>query len=460
MNRSFAFARLVALLSALLVVGFPIAAVAQELHPATSPGATPVPADTLDLPAMSLEPSDLDQAGLADLGITYGGFATLDFAARGYAEVRGGDTPKNVDRYSGLLGDAGWQTSHVNYFASPNPDQPGEFTQRLRTAVTQYADADGATRAFDALTDTGEITAYSVEVIPWEGDMPHADQAVLWRYDSTRKATGAPLHALELDLRLGNLTASVTLDDFRGQKPSIAVVESLTADLLRRIETVQASGEPGLSASALRFALPTDTASYDNYARLDEEWTRYYGETPDHLKQRLSIYPDLPDIYVVYQYLGFDESDEAAVITFRSYIYPFDSASAASTWMAKATEGATPVADAPTFGDESFTFACTCDESPGAGQPAPTGFGAVIRVGSKVAVFNLVAPWEISLAAFTDVAQAQTDCLADGGCLQPAPIPSSLVPVTGTDKEVVGRDAESIAGADFSAMIAPAETDR
>src|SRR5262245_4395675 len=162
MNRStFACTRFITLLFALLLTVFPAAASARGTRAVASPIGGSLAAGILDLPAMTLTPSDLDAAGYEDLGLTYGGLETLEIASEIYAEIRVGATAVNDADYASLLRDAGWKAAHETYFASPQPNNPDEFSLRVWSIVTQYTDDDGAARAFAALSDGGEVTAFA-----------------------------------------------------------------------------------------------------------------------------------------------------------------------------------------------------------------------------------------------------------------------------------------------------------
>jgi hypothetical protein len=278
---------------------------------------------------------------------------------------------------------------------------------------------------------------------------------VLWRYDGVRESSNSPFHALALHLRLGSLTASVVLDDFGTRPQDVATIDSLAGALVRRIAVVRANDEPGLSGSALRFAQPEEAPSWDNYVRHDGQHIRFFGESADAAAHREATYPDVEEIYTTYQTLAFGEADAADDILFRSYVYLFPDETAASAWTKAAAEGAPLIDGAPTFGDESFI--CQCGEDTGAGGDTLHGFAAVIRVGTRVALFQLYAVWDLSLDTLTEVAQTQAGCLANGNCLQPATFPDALNSTVGEDTPGAIRDAGAMVSQDFPAMIAPEE---
>jgi hypothetical protein len=428
MNRTDFVSRLVALFFTLVLTAVPVVAVAKE-GPAAKSVRTPARAVApLDLAAMALTQTDLADAGLDGFGLSYGWLGTLNDVADLIAEDRGGATPENTEHYAQLLRETGWQRTYQSGLATPRTDDPSKFALRLRSDITRYAAAAGAARSFAVWTDTAEITTHTVEVLPWDpetGEEPPVDDAVLWRYDGVQQSTGLPFHSLELHLRLADLTASIALDDFGREQPDVAAIESLAQALVRRIEAALANGDPALSAAALRFAVPAEVPTYDNYARHDGQDVRFFGEPAPAAKRRAASYPDANVVYIVYETLPFGNPDATDDILFRAYVYQFTNERDASAWMKTATEGAPLIADAPTFGDESYT--CVCSDTPSATGPAPHGYGTVIRVGTRVALFNLDATWDISLDAFADVAHMQVHCLADGDCFQPASLPGSLL---------------------------------
>jgi hypothetical protein len=427
-NRTNLVPRLVVFLFTLVLTTFPVVAVAQAASAPTSARTTAGAAASPDLAAMALTQTDLADAGLDGFGLTYGWLGTLNDVANLIAEDRAGTAPANTEHYAQLLRETGWQRTYQSGLATPRSDDPSTFALRLRSDITQYADDDGATRSFAVWTDDGEITTHTVDVLSWDpeaGERPPVDEAVLWRYDGVQQSTGLPFHSLELHLRLANLTASVALDDFGREQPDVAAIDSLARALVRRIEAVLANEALGLSAAALRFAVPAEVPAYDNYARHDGQDVRFFGESVSAAKQRAASYPDAEDMYIVYETLPFGKPEATDDILFRSYVYQFANERDASAWMKTATEGVPLVADAPTFGDESYT--CVCSDTPSATGPVPHGYGTVIRVGTRVALFDLYATWDISLDAFADVAHLQVRCLADGDCFQPASLPGSLL---------------------------------
>lgn len=450
MNRIHTCSRLIALLFALLLTALPVAAIARENHVITSSSATSA-VNQLDLPAMALTQADLDRVGLDGFGLAYGEMATAESTADRLAEPRGGTTPENTATYARLLSETGWQRTYESGFSFPRTGDPSDLAQRFRFVVTQFAGEDGAAQAFAVLTDTADITAYTVDVVPLSDDI--ADSAILWRYDGVRQSTGAPFHALELHLRLADLTAAISLDEFGNQQPDVAAIEALAATLVHRIQTVRSAGEPGLSASALRFTLPTDADSYDNYARLAGQDIRFYGESAAAAKRRAATYPATDDIYIVYETLAVGGPEPGDDVLFRAYVYQFATESAASAFMKDASNGVPLVDDAPTFGDESYT--CVCGEGTSSEGAEQHGFGTIVRVGTNVALFDLYAAWDLSLETLSVVAGLQVACLADGQCLAPAPIPNALQP----GDEPIPSDLEpqfpSQMTEPFPSMIAP-----
>ncbi len=109
----------------------------------------------------------------------------------------------------------------------------------------------------------------------------------------------------------------------------------------------------------------------------------------------------------------------------------------------------TEVADAPTLGDASATFAT--QRPVGASEQTAGGFRIYSRVGAIVAVLDIGSVPDMPLNGATRIMEMQVACIEEQGCTGPATLPARLF--GGTDEAVT---EEPEAGGDQAAEPTPA----
>ena len=107
------------------------------------------------------------------------------------------------------------------------------------------------------------------------------------------------------------------------------------------------------------------------------------------------------------------------------------------------------VADAPTLGDASATFAT--QRPVGASEQTAGGFRIYSRVGAIVAVLDIGSVPDMPLNGATRIMEMQVACIQEQGCTGPATLPARLF--GGADEAVT---AEPEAGGDQAAEPTPA----
>lgn len=103
----------------------------------------------------------------------------------------------------------------------------------------------------------------------------------------------------------------------------------------------------------------------------------------------------------------------------------------------------TEVADAPTLGDASATFAT--QRPVGATDQTAGGFRIYSRVGAIVAVLDIGSVPDVPLNGATRIMEMQVTCIEEQGCTGPAPLPGRLL---GDTDEAVAEEPEQEAAGD------------
>ena len=142
-----------------------------------------------------------------------------------------------------------------------------------------------------------------------------------------------------------------------------------------------------------------------------------------------------------------------------SALYAFPGDAEAESWFTAQQErlraqetGATTfteVAEAPTLGDASATFAT--QRPVGASEQTAGGFRIYSRVGAIVAVLDIGSVPDMPLNGATRIMEMQVACIQEQGCTGPATLPARLF--GGTDEAVI---EEPDAGGEQAAEPTPA----
>src|SRR5215210_3175457 len=186
-----------------------------------SPLASPSPvARTLDLAAMALTPSDLDDLGLPGFGQQTSAFLTLEEQAEQLASAA--NLGMDADALGSRLAAAGFQRRYQRQLGLPA--HPGARPAQLRTFVApyiiEYASVDGAAAGIALLESeagTGMTDVPGTRVI--------GDRSEITRFRRLSDS-GKPYQALDLTFQIGNLVAGVTVGEFEDREPNPATVEA------------------------------------------------------------------------------------------------------------------------------------------------------------------------------------------------------------------------------------------
>lgn len=429
------FRRLRALLALLLVFGQ--AATAATDVVGIGQDAAPVP---LDLAAMTLVPPDLSgPSAQPDPGFALagGGQVSLPAYIDRLAPVLGRWRRADVAALGDTLAASGWRRHYESRLTAPNEETPGRPSATVDSAVTEYADPDGAAAAFALLAAASPGAAGR----PVRGLVPFGDESRITRTAVAGAEPGAPADRFALSFRSDNLVANVAIADLVGDREwGVLVLERLAAVFLVRVDAVRGAGLPGLAPRLLRLddpGLPPPLA--DGYDRRAGTTFPLDGVDPDDAADREGLYGAAIDVYSYERTLPMRGTAVPAYYGVKLYRFP--DALAAAAWLAEAPErlladpgsflSLAPLADAAVVGDDSRTLAYSF---PASESVVARGHRVYARLGNAVARVQLDADPEAPLAVVEAFARAQVACLAaTAACDAPPPVPlDRLVSATAT----------------------------
>lgn len=406
-----------------------LALAGSTIQPVAAQGSNEAP---LDLAAMVLTPEDLADEGLEGFGLDQGFFISFDeeiggLVSAGYDE---GETEATLE-------DAGWGWRYLTGLISRrDPDDvDSRVAMRVMVGVTEYEDADGAEEGFAYIEDEQDPTAEDLEGTETIGDTSE----ITALEQRVSDAEDESISALNLTFITGNLVGDVTLQsfsapDFEGPEPDVETIEALGELLLDRIETVREEGGPNLGSLVLSLNRDDAALQYYNegYFILDGDALEKYSESKEEFEIREDRMVAVVDGYEFF--LAFQPGAEAQLDdpSYIARIYHFEDEEAASDWVASAEDilSETPgygdveaLEDSTQIGDESVAFAYTYEVDTGL---TVDGHAVIVRVGDLVASIQVDAGTGIELDVAVELAEQQAECLEEGDCLEPIPVPSAL----------------------------------
>ncbi len=399
-----------------------------RILPVASPIASPVPgAPALDLAAMALTPSDLDELGLPGFGQQTSAFLTLEEQAEQLATSA--SLGIDADAIGSGLAEAGFQRRYQRQLGLPS--RPGAPPSRLRTFVApyviEYASREGAAAGFALL----EAEAPDAGMKDVSGTRVFGDRSEVTRFRQSSE-NGEPYRALDLTLQVDNLVAGVTVGEFNGREPDLATVEALAERLLENVRLGQAGSGPGLSNLAQRLAGPDVETRSDEYGRIGGQTFPNYSETPDELADRNERYGDAVVVYGVGQSIPVGGPARTDDTRYFVSLYEFAGEPDAAGWLNEGVAraelspnviAAIPVADAAVIGDASATLAITTERG---GAGTARGYLVEAQVGARTAQVQLLGIPDVPLAAVEELARSQVACLQADSCPGYASPPASL----------------------------------
>jgi len=315
------------------------------------------------------------------------------------------------------LANAGWRGEFRGVLGHSNAD--GYVDAAVISAVGDYGDEAGAAAAFEALTGAIAKEAVAVDPAPEIGDEAalHTDYTRVLSYSTSRST---------LTFRSGQFVGRVeVLGPGDARQVDRSTVEALGQRLVERIDGATASDGVALSGLTLELDAPA-TNFIERYDVLDGDVLRFWDDTDSSFATRSATYKTTNRVFRQDQSIPDGDKPMNEVPRFSVSTYQFADADAASAWLADvpSRRGLEPIKGAKEFGDESLTFAETYEWS----GTSRTGYRVYIRVGPIVAAPTIDGPGSPDISVLEALAEAQTECLVNGSCDGPAPVPQELLP--------------------------------
>lgn len=414
----------------LCLVALPALAKAQVATPGATPGTG---AAALDLPAMVLFPTDMEEEGLE---LSVGRFFDAAFLVSpimlrtGWSEeeVRDRLAATGHGRNYTLTLEKDWPVG----LATPTGTEGEAASKRVVTTVTEYPSAEAAAAGFALIEveaeERGRLPGFSTEE-----DRPLSanigDEAELTYSAGTTSDSQIPYATANLTFRDGNLIGDVFIDNLVDlEEPDAAELELLARKLLARMEMVRNGETPDLSQRVLRLEGPT---YYDHYERMAGlEIARAYDPSDYITKRQERISAET--MYIRDQDITGGEQPAYLMVQVLQYDSPAAAESySLADWLTRVQApgsgyvDVTELTDLPALGDDAVGVSFTYP-----GDDAFSGWYGhtfVIREGSYVAVMRVEQPDAASLDVALDLAKAQIACMVNGGCGVPQAVPAGLL---------------------------------
>ena len=383
----------------------------------------------LDLPALLLRPSDLDETGY---GIDSGGCGTLDTIAAAWNKNLGGAEEGVAVIRKRLVRD-GWSQSCWLTVAIPSSDSPETYGVLVSSVITAYADENGASDGLDLLHDVLVALDYrkarGAELI---GDESFALRHVI---DATRTSLGQ--EQLDLIFRVGNLVAELYMSDYSGDQPALETGQTL-ADLLvdRMTDPTDAPGH-GLATRVLRLAGDGVLSNAGYYLRLDGDEAGSFGQSLAKVRDADQDFDEMGvrDVFYTRQTAaptGSSGDFLEYTVVFAQFtnesdaIATMDEALAAPSDLPRsAGPSSSRVRRAAEIGDQTTSKVYAAERE--AGQTAD-GFTITFRLANVIAVMNVASVEGVSQHAAEALAVQIADCMRAEAPCDPIAPPEELMP--------------------------------
>ena len=388
--------------------------------------ATPTPPNPLDLAAMTLRPSDLDEPGWVHEGAF---IQPLAAQARGHADYLGSGT--TAEEVTTVLADAGWERQYVSILSRASQGGPAD---RVRSYVTRYASPEGAAAGFEYLEDERSVAAATDISLARQ----HGEVSELTEEKGVTGDDGRALRSLDLTFRVGALVAGVTVIDVDAGERSrsdLNLVDRLASLIEERI-AASVDAPAGIGAHAVRLSSDShELVTFDDaYYRIAAEEVPLVGESAQGSRLRTTTYAGARDVYQLWQ--GIDTGGDAGAL-YGATLLRFEDESAAESWVVGLES---ILAENPFYGDLRFVAGAAGVElgddavalsyvANGGGGSAPRSILVAVRVGAAVARVHLVpqgALPSIPLEPTVELARHQVTCLREHVCPGAVDVPPTL----------------------------------
>lgn len=386
----------------------------------------------IDIAAILISPSDLEREGLAGYGLDYSQtFTAIDDAllAEPYAYSRGAIGLSTFPSARELLRDAGWNRMREQLLGVPEAVNPSLFAAAVASGIEEYASADGAAAAFDAMSEQRALESMMVgSVETMDTTDSFGDESGMWRIRGAA-AEGTSTVSVTLWARVDNRIVGVSGAVFGGDaEPDTEMLESLMSRLLRRLDRAERTSAPGLSTQVLRLGGDQAVPIFDRYSIIDGEALARMEETEDELARREDEAADKGVLHEYYlsQRIADSPLRQGDDVHYRIWLQVYEDESAAKTRLA-GTEERLREAEyedldisnrALRVGDEAIAYSYILEE-------AHVSTISVL-VGDELMTVQISSTSEPVLDVLEELAEQQVACVEERSCVEPAPIPAAL----------------------------------
>jgi hypothetical protein len=303
------------------------AAAATAATPTPPPARPGQSAKLVDLAALALVPSDVDEPGYGNIT---GRYQTLDEVASSLNSLEGG-TDADLPSYTGALTDAGWKQTYFDRIGIASGDDPSKYGTVIYNALSEHADGKGATAGYDLLREANAAAGY----LKARGGATVDDKSVYTRRQGTA-SDGTTYQELDLEFLSGTFVVEIDLVDYTDEAPAVATIQALGEALGDRLAKAGEIGI-GFGPKALRLKGNGVATSYEYYKRISGAQVADYGQTLAQVRSDDRYYKGLgiTDIYFLGQTAPVAGSDTNMVDYWLS-LYRFgkaaDAKSTVSDW--------------------------------------------------------------------------------------------------------------------------------
>jgi hypothetical protein len=399
-------------------------------------------AGPVDLPAIILTTEDLEDAGYEGYGVWSGtpyGLADDVAYLSGNQNLDEGDVEET-------LTDAGYLASYTHVHTLPaDPDDPGGDPLRdLATTVYLFEDADGAEAAYDVITDESQTNSGADIDNAGLGIGDDSElTTITWEADPS---LGVPSTQIELEILFDRVVLEVSTWNYDPETAGLPIfeademsnIEAAGERLAERAEDALDGNAPNLDALTVKLESDYEEFPFISYVLLNESPVRGVFETDDVYETRVENQADRANTNVIRrEQILTPATDEIGSLRYYTGLLTFASEEDAETYMANTEDRLNEnpnytdvvVDEVNRLGDEALTAGLTLEAD---GDPWVLN-ELFVRVGDTVAVIwfqqdNAGADNpEVSFDTLIEIGEFQAECLEDGSCDEPAPMPDEIV---------------------------------
>jgi hypothetical protein len=415
----------------------------------------------LDAAAILLQPADLEAHRMSDLGINVSArYPSIESAMdhEWYARSRGTNNLQKLDGAEALLRDSGWQAMHERELARAQSDDPDSLELVVWSGIEEYDTAAGAEAAYQELARQDRIqimTVHDYTVQQAQSDTILGDQTSLWHLSRPASTDRVSMLALSRWVLVDNAIVSVILINHADDEPDAAVVDSLTALLVNRLDAAKSQpGDtcgvenphqatltrimgridaapglmplPGLAPCIAVFDTPASMPVKGYYDVLGGTTLLYAGEDAESHATRQAAFEEIEIVHRYYSEQSLLTSSIALLdwtnpAYLRTTVTVYTDADAAATGMLELTDSLPADGFEVTPLGADRVSATHISESSGSHQSL-----GIARSGNMVVIVHIGRVTELVPDAAGALVDQHLACIDTGGCTDPVPLPPEL----------------------------------